>query len=490
MMTALGLHKAFAMSEYHEQLSGVREQNVLTALVWSPEACIEIARRIKPSVFSTRGYRVIAEVAISYVLKYKRPPGMHCRDELDAKTQGITSEAKFLVETFEAMDRIKDETNPQYILDSLDQFIEKQTMLNELAKAADAAQSNELEDARKHMDNARKPLHSAKALPDLGDLVRTEFPPLRYIVDRLIPTGLTLLAGAPKSGKSWLLLDIALAARESREVLGQEVIQTEVLYLSLEDNSRRLQQRTKLIVGDFHARGIYYGFAGDVPKLDEGLIPWLEYQLEEHANVRLIVIDPLGFIVGKTPPNCTPYQAEVNAIRELKILAESRDVSMLIATHTRKTKGDGRLDKVGGTHGLTGTFDTILMLERETGENEKHDDDGDDVELQDRRARLQIIGRDAMAETDKMVLFRADTRRWQLVGSYHRHRAAAEKNNLQDRILNFMKSGDASPRLQDIAKAVGASSETVRSRLNRMREKGLVESSQWGMWGLAKRTSQ
>jgi hypothetical protein len=163
---------------------------------------------------------------------------------------------------------------------------------------------------------------------------------------------------------------------------------------------------------------------------------------------------------------------------------------MLIATHTRKTKGDGRLDKVGGTHGLTGTFDTILMLERETGENERHDDDGDDVELQDRRARLQIIGRDAMAETDKMVLFSADTRRWQLVGSYHRHRAAAEKNNLQDRILNFMKSGDDSPRLQDIAKAVGASSETVRSRLNRMREKGLVESSQWGMWGLAKRTSQ
>jgi hypothetical protein len=38
-----------------------------------------------------------------------------------------------------------------------------------------------------------------------------EFPPIKYIVPGYLPEGCTILAGRPKIGKSWLMLDVGLA---------------------------------------------------------------------------------------------------------------------------------------------------------------------------------------------------------------------------------------------------------------------------------------
>ncbi|KRE04392.1 hypothetical protein ASE63_25585 [Bosea sp. Root381] len=35
------------------------------------------------------------------------------------------------------------------------------------------------------------------------------YPPTDFLVDRLIPKGVALLAGEPKAGKPWLALDVA-----------------------------------------------------------------------------------------------------------------------------------------------------------------------------------------------------------------------------------------------------------------------------------------
>jgi AAA domain len=43
------------------------------------------------------------------------------------------------------------------------------------------------------------------------DLQRMTFPPLSYLLPGLIPEGLCLLVSRPKLGKSWLVLDVAVA---------------------------------------------------------------------------------------------------------------------------------------------------------------------------------------------------------------------------------------------------------------------------------------
>jgi predicted ATP-dependent serine protease len=47
------------------------------------------------------------------------------------------------------------------------------------------------------------------------------FAPVRIILPGLIPEGVTIVAGKPKIGKSWLLFDICLAVAGDRFVLGE-----------------------------------------------------------------------------------------------------------------------------------------------------------------------------------------------------------------------------------------------------------------------------
>jgi AAA domain len=75
------------------------------------------------------------------------------------------------------------------------------------------------------------------------------FPAIKFIVPRYLVEGCTLLAGAPKLGKSWLALEIALAVADGGKCFGNlECEQGDVLYLALEDNMRRLQGRMRKLV--------------------------------------------------------------------------------------------------------------------------------------------------------------------------------------------------------------------------------------------------
>src|SRR5215207_4661953 len=84
-----------------------------------------------------------------------------------------------------------------------------------------------------------------------ADLMTLDLPPVAPVVQDLLYEGVTLLAGKVKMGKSWMMLDLALAVATGGEALGRiPVQQGEVLYLALEDNRRRLQGRIrKLLAG-------------------------------------------------------------------------------------------------------------------------------------------------------------------------------------------------------------------------------------------------
>ena len=81
-------------------------------------------------------------------------------------------------------------------------------------------------------------------------LDRQDFPPLRYHVDGILPEGLTVLAGAPKVGKSWFVLGCALAVASAGAALGRIwCTQRHVFYLALEDGDRRMQDRCRKLLG-------------------------------------------------------------------------------------------------------------------------------------------------------------------------------------------------------------------------------------------------
>ena len=75
-------------------------------------------------------------------------------------------------------------------------------------------------------------------------LRKAKLPAIKWAVEGFLPSGLTILGGGPKTGKSILALHLGIGVAIGGCVLGKiEVEQGDVLYLALEDNQRRLQER-------------------------------------------------------------------------------------------------------------------------------------------------------------------------------------------------------------------------------------------------------
>jgi len=67
-----------------------------------------------------------------------------------------------------------------------------------------------------------------------AELRRRTFPPVAFCVPDLIPEGLTLIAGKPKIGKSWLALDVCIGVALGRFCLGErKPTQGSVLYAAM-----------------------------------------------------------------------------------------------------------------------------------------------------------------------------------------------------------------------------------------------------------------
>ncbi len=139
------------------------------------------------------------------------------------------------------------------------------------------------------------------AIFSLRDLLSWELPPVRWAVPEILPEGLTLLAGKPKLGKSWLALSLALSIAAGGVALGkQPVAQGEVLYLALEENARRLQARARQLLASMTEVPHGLDFALDWPRLAEGGLSYLEEYLKTHPNTRLVVIDTWAKVAPRT----------------------------------------------------------------------------------------------------------------------------------------------------------------------------------------------
>ena len=121
-----------------------------------------------------------------------------------------------------------------------------------------------------------------------------QFGPLQFIVEGLIPVGLTILAGAPKARKSWLALDIALSVARGVACLDARkhpCPKGAVLYLALEDSERRLQDRIAQMLGQGSVWPNNLFFETSWPRLDADGLPRLRDWIEATPEARLIVID-------------------------------------------------------------------------------------------------------------------------------------------------------------------------------------------------------
>ncbi|HYI82856.1 MAG TPA: AAA family ATPase [Acetobacteraceae bacterium] len=125
-------------------------------------------------------------------------------------------------------------------------------------------------------------------------------PPLRFVLQELLPVGYTVLAGPPKLGKSWLLLQLGLAVAAGEDLFGQGTAQGAALYLALEDGEHRMQGRMRRLLGD-RAPPAGLSIATKWPRLDAGGMAEIELWAKANGDAaRLCIIDTTQKI--KPPP--------------------------------------------------------------------------------------------------------------------------------------------------------------------------------------------
>ena len=304
---------------------------------------------------------------------------------------------------------------------------------------------------------------------DAQTLLGLEFEPIKYVIPGFVAEGLTILGGRPKLGKSWLALDWVVAVASGGQSLGVKCEQGDSLYLALEDNQRRLQDRLKVVlpkIKTMRPNLVRLSLLTEAPKIGEGLIEALDVWRNRVDDPRLIVVDTLAMVRPPKGRNQDSYAADYAALSPLQQYASAHRLAVVVVTHVRKMEADDPLEMISGTNGLTGAADAIMVLNR-TADGPKLYGRGRDVE-----------------EVEKALRF--DGGRWSVLGNVDDVKRSDERRRILDALGKY--GAKLSPK--EIAEATGMKVNNVNRLLLKMVAAGEVEKDGYGIYSKPGKSGQ
>ena len=211
----------------------------------------------------------------------------------------------------------------------------------------------------------------------MGTLFETAYQGKPPVIDGILYPGTYLFAGAPKLGKSFLMLQFGYHVSTGQPLWGYSVRQGAVLYLALEDDFPRLQSRLYRMFDAEVAKNFY--LSTWAKQTGSGLEEQVEGFVIHHPDTRLVIIDTLQR-VRPADGNRYSYASDYEIITSLSTLASKLGICLLIVHHTRKQQDEDKFNMISGTNGLLGAADGAFLLEKD--------------KRTDRHAVLEITGRD------------------------------------------------------------------------------------------------
>ena len=216
------------------------------------------------------------------------------------------------------------------------------------------------------------------------------------VIDGLLYSGTYLFVGAPKVGKSFFMAQLAYHVSTGQMLWQYPVHQGTVLYLALEDDYRRLQERLFRMFGAESTENLHFSISAK--HMNDGLDEQLHNFMKEHPDTKLIIVDTLQK-VRESGGESYSYANDYEIVGRLKQFADSYGICMLLVHHTRKQSADDRFDMISGTNGLLGAADGAFLLQKE--------------KRMDNTATLEVAGRDQ--QDQKLHLVRdMDRLTWKL----------------------------------------------------------------------------
>ena len=284
----------------------------------------------------------------------------------------------------------------------------------------------------------------------VAELLAAEFPPPRCLVPGLLPEGLVFLAGRPKLGKSWLGLQFATAVGTGGKVLGRDAERGKVLYLALEDNEARIQDRLRKQRAAADSNVVFrFIWASLAKEGTSDLILEIDQQ-----GFSLVVIDTLSRALGRADQM---DQADMNVtLGALQRIALDRHVTILLIDHHRKSSGfsEDVIDDLMGATSKAGVADAAMGLYRKRGEKD---------------ASLKVTGRD-IEELELAVNFDHELSCWQFKGTASEVKADSVQENI---VLITLELGGSATATK-ISRALGRDLANTIRELNELVARGIM----------------
>ena len=214
--------------------------------------------------------------------------------------------------------------------------------------------------------------------------------PINWVIENILPEGMTILAALPKIGKSWLALQISMAVENALEVLGFKVKKGRALYCAYEDNRKRIKGRFKLmgVKAEDKKPDFVYQSCG----LTEGLEEQIEDWIKNTPNAQLVVIDTYYYALPQRSQKSFKERYEIDSknLSGIHRIALDYNIAILIVHHTTKGKQDDSFNEISGSVGMQSIADTLWVISS------------------DRKAKkntiLEIIGRDIESDAFQIGL--------------------------------------------------------------------------------------
>ena len=196
----------------------------------------------------------------------------------------------------------------------------------------------------------------------MSALYDTDFETQIALIDGLLYQGTYLFVGSPKVGKSFMMAQLAYHISTGMPLWNYTVRKGTVLYLALEDDYHRLQERLYRMFGTESTEDLYFSVSAG--QLGNGLDEQLTRFMAEHPDTKLIIIDTLQKVREVGGDNYS-YANDYEIITRLKKFSDNSGICLLLVHHTRKQNADDKFDMISGTNGLLGAADGGFILRKE-----------------------------------------------------------------------------------------------------------------------------
>ena len=157
------------------------------------------------------------------------------------------------------------------------------------------------------------------------------------------------------------MAQIAYHVSTGQELWGCKVHQGTVLYLALEDDFQRIQNRMFMMYGVNDTPNLHFATAAG--KIGNGLDEQLENFMREHPDTKLIIIDTMQKI-REVGGEAYSYASDYEIVGKLKQFADKHCICVLTVHHTRKQPAGDAFEMISGTTGLLGCADGSLLMQK------------------------------------------------------------------------------------------------------------------------------